>query len=139
MGEDEARELELFITNDADLYRQRHEPIIANLSKKKYKGVYNHDKAITLMMYLVDDGAKKYFNQFGSSGFLDGGSWNIMFDKPTRLMVAKELVDSFETEFGYGNYSGYKQKYLVKPVRVSKAKSGRNRAYRRKSPRRSSV
>lgn len=112
MDEIAATELKLFIDNDADLYRQRFIPIIKNLSRKRYNGTYDSQKAIKLFMYLVDDGAKKYSKDFGGH-----------FDKQTRLETARLLRNDFEAEFESGNYYEYKQKYRValekKPVKVS--------------------
>ena len=102
------RELYLFITSDSDLYRQQYEPILKNLSQKKYRGIYEHEKAVTLMMYLTESGAKKYVKEFGSSS----SSWHEMFTKENRTHVAQVLVSDFEGEFALGNYSGYKQKYI---------------------------
>ena len=58
MDETASRELELFITSDADLYRQQYTPIIQNLMRKRAKGVFDPAKAVTLFMYLVDAGAR---------------------------------------------------------------------------------
>ena len=56
----EKRELELFIMNDQDLYRQMFMPIIMNIVRKMKRGVYDHKLAPRLWQYLVDQGAKKY-------------------------------------------------------------------------------
>lgn len=90
-----ARELELYIENDGQLYRQQHEPIIKNLTRKAERGVYDSRKAVKLFMYLVDNGAKKYVKEFGDPSF----PWHKMFDKATRLAVAESLRDTFEGEY----------------------------------------
>ena len=41
----EKRELELFIMNDQDLYRQMFMPIIMNIVRKMKRGVYDHKLA----------------------------------------------------------------------------------------------
>ncbi len=99
-NKDDARELELFITSDANLYRQMHLPIIKNLITKKARGVYDTEKAKKGFMYLADEGAKRYAKEFGSRDVV----WHEMFNINTRRMVAAELTESFETEAGYGNY-----------------------------------
>ena len=48
---EEKRELELFIMNDQDLYRQMFMPIIMNLARKMKRGVYNHQMAPKLWQY----------------------------------------------------------------------------------------
>lgn len=103
------RELYLFITSDSELYRQQYEPILKNLSQKKYRGIYDHEKAVKLMMYLTESGAKKYYKEFGSGS---PSGWHEMFTKENRTHVAQVLVSDFEGEFALGNYSGYKQKYV---------------------------
>jgi len=94
-----AHELDLFIVNDADLYRQQHIPIIKNLITKMARGTYDSEKAVKMFMYLVESGAKKYKKEFG-----DGLKWHEMFNVATRREVAKSLRDSFETEAELGNY-----------------------------------
>lgn len=98
--EDAARELELFIENDAILYRQQFIPIVKNLMKKRMRGVYDRERAVKLFMYLVDAGARKYVQEFGTTG----QRVDTMFNRNTRLEVARSLRDSFETEASLGNY-----------------------------------
>jgi hypothetical protein len=95
-----ARELSLFIENDANLYRQREVPITKNLALKKAKGIYDRDKAVKLWMYLVEDGARKYTREYAGPG----AKWNEIFPKATRQEVAKDFNKSFETEYDLGNY-----------------------------------
>jgi hypothetical protein len=86
---DAINELDTFIMNDEDLYRQRFMPIISNLKRKIKRGIYDHEKAQKLWMYLVDDAAKKYVSQFGSTD----QDVKDMFPKETRIQVAKNLAD----------------------------------------------
>ena len=77
----EKRELELFIMNDQDLYRQMFLPIIMNLARKMKRGVYNHQMAPKLWQYLVDQGAKKYVMQHGGTvrnTFPKQQEWNLL-------------------------------------------------------------
>lgn len=111
-NEGDARELELFIENDADLYRQQTVPIMKNLLIKMAKGVYSHSKAVQLWMYLMENGAKKYVKEFGSAG----DKWHDMFNVPTRKMAAESFADSFETEVEYGNYDNLAQQALPKKL-----------------------
>jgi len=92
-----ARELYLYIDNDADLYRQQHTPIIKNYVRRKKKGTYDHTLAIKGMFNLATNGAKKYAQDFG-------GQWNEQFDVPTRMRTAELLTEEFETEYESGNY-----------------------------------
>ena len=63
----EKRELEMYIMNDQDLYRQMFMPIIMNIVRKMKRGVYDHKLAPRLWQYLVDQGAKNYVKEFGGS------------------------------------------------------------------------
>jgi len=99
----DARELQVFIENEADLYRQQFLPILKNLMTKHAQGKYDRQKAVKLFMYLVDNGARKYTQQHGSPG----QKWNDMFPKRVRLETAAALRDDFEDEAKTGNYDEY--------------------------------
>ncbi len=92
-----ARELQLYIENDSQLYHQQFVPIVRNLMKRRASGTYNHEKAAKLFLYLADAGAKKYYQEFGTPGVR-------IFNLATRWEVAKALRDSFESEAELGNY-----------------------------------
>lgn len=92
----EARELFLYIVNDSDLYHNQILPKIANLKRKYQKGIYDSEKAVDLWMYLVDNAAKQY--QRESVNFLDPEDPKPVFNKATRLDVARELRDRYEEE-----------------------------------------
>jgi hypothetical protein len=95
-----AKELELFVENDADLYRQQYTPINKNLITKMARGVYNHDKAVKLFGYLMESGAKKYAKQYSSSV----SDWHQIFSPATRKSVAELFARHFEAEAKLGNY-----------------------------------
>ena len=95
-----ARELELYLTNDGNLYRSQYLPILKNLILKVRKGIFRKHMAARLFMYLVDSAAKKYEREFGTPG-----TWNVMFPRRTRLRVARSLVSSFLVEARHGNYN----------------------------------
>jgi hypothetical protein len=97
---DAARELKIFTENDADLYRQRTTPIVRNLRTKQAQGVYDHDKAVALFMYLAEAGARKYAKEYSTGE----SEWSKMFPKDVRLAVSREWRDEFETESALGNY-----------------------------------
>jgi hypothetical protein len=100
---DEARELQLYIDNDGQLYRSQTTPIHKNLMTKRAQGRYDTHKAVKLFMYLVDAGAKKYAKEHGSPGV----KWNDMFPKADRLQTAKAMVSDFEDEAESGSYDDY--------------------------------
>lgn len=93
-GDTEVRELTLYITNDAQLYRQRIEPIIKNLKKKLAKGIYDKSKSIPMWKSLADQGAKKYDKEHSSPGAKT-------FSVADRKAVAQELADFYDDEVTY--------------------------------------
>ena len=109
VDEESVKELVLFITNDADLYRQQLQPIQKNLITKMARGVYDGNKAVKLFMYLMDNGAKKYAQEFD-----DISRWNVIFPKSVRIEAAKQFVEDFETEAQLGNYDNYLPKKYQK-------------------------
>ena len=81
--QDLADELELLATNDGDLYRRQYMPIIKNLMRKRAKGVYDHNLAIKLWRYLIDNVAKQEA----------GPMARIKFPGLVRNMAAKSIAD----------------------------------------------
>ena len=88
------RELVLYITNDSQLYRQRTQPIIKNLSNKVGKATYDGVKAIKAFMNLVNDGIKKYEKENATKG------WAKSIDKKTKESIAQELLDYYTEQIG---------------------------------------
>ena len=85
------RELELFIVNDANIYRQRIQPIIKNMQRKSKAGKYDAELAVKGFMYAVNDGIKAYNKEFGSGA--------MKLDKSSKMTVAKAVRDRFADEF----------------------------------------
>ena len=100
MDTDAVNELDSFIMNDEDLYRRRFMPIITNIKRKIKKNTYDHEKAQKLWMYLVDDAAKEYVKEYGSSE----SDVKDMFPKETRLQVASILADREKENIEKGEY-----------------------------------
>ena len=101
---DAVNELDLFIMNDEDLYRQQFMPKILNLRKKMKKGIYDDEKAIKLWMYLVDNAARKFVQQDPESGM----DVKDMFPKETRLKVAQVIADREKENIEQGEYDAVK-------------------------------
>tara|TARA_Y100001970_G_C14248737_1_gene870196 strand:+ start:3078 stop:3434 length:357 start_codon:yes stop_codon:yes gene_type:complete len=100
MDSDAVNELDSFIMNDEDLYRRRFMPIITNIKRKMKRNVYDHEKVIKLWMYLVDDAARKYVQEFGTQG----QDVSDMFPKETRLKVAQVIADREKENIEQGEY-----------------------------------
>ena len=100
MDTDAVNELDSFIMNDEDLYRRRFMPIISNIKRKLKKNVYDHEKAQKLWMYLIDDAAKQYVKEFGSTQ----DDVSNMFPKETRQQVARNISDRELENIKQGEY-----------------------------------
>jgi hypothetical protein len=84
------RELQLYMENSSQLYRQQGEPILKNLTKKAEKGTYDEMGAAKLYKHFADTGAKAYDKEFsGSSG---------TFSVADRNAVAKNFASEFTAE-----------------------------------------
>ena len=101
---DAVNELDSYINNNEDLYRRRFMPIISNIKRKVAKNVYDHEKAQTLWMYLVDDAAKEYVKEFGSTQ----DDIATMFPKETRQQVARVISDRELENIKQGEYDAPK-------------------------------
>ena len=97
---DAVNELDTYIMNNEELYRRRFMPIISNIKRKLAKNVYDHEKAQTLWMYLVDDAAKEYVKEFGSQQ----DDVKDMFPKETRQQVAQVISDRELENIKQGEY-----------------------------------
>jgi hypothetical protein len=93
-------ELDSYIMNHEELYRRRFMPIISNIKRKIAKGVYDHEKAQTLWMYLINDAAKEYVNEFGSQD----EDVKDLFPKETRQQVAQVISDRELENIKSGEY-----------------------------------
>ena len=101
---DAVNELDTFIMNNEELYRRRFMPIISNIKRKLAKNVYDHEKAQKLWMYLVDDAAKEYVKEYGSTQ----DDVSNMFPKETRMQVARVISDRELENIKQGEYDAPK-------------------------------
>ena len=104
LDSDAVNELDLYIMNNEDLYRRRFMPIITNIKRKIKRGVYDHEKVIKLWMYLVDDAARQYVQEFGTPD----QDVKDMFPKETRLQVAQVIADREKENIEKGEYDAPK-------------------------------
>jgi hypothetical protein len=98
-----ADELEMYINNDYGLYKQKVGVFAKNAITKVARGQYNSKLAEKLFLHLVDRAAQQYTKAYDAKSTRGGTSFGI-FDKPTRMAVAKELVNDFEDEAKSGAY-----------------------------------
>jgi hypothetical protein len=101
----ETRELELYIDNDYQLYKQMFIPQLKNLTRKMKKGIYDRKLAAKLFMYLLDAGAKKYVKEFGSPGDKPA----TMFPKKDREKLAMRYAMQFEIDYKNQEYDFMKE------------------------------
>lgn len=94
MDTDAITELDLYITNDGNLYRSMTQSIEKNMRRKHEKGTYSQELAVKGWMHLVDAGARQYIREFcgGVSKISD------VFPIAERRELAKQFEERFRTE-----------------------------------------
>jgi len=95
----EARELELYITNDGRLYKQMMLPIYKNLATKMAAGSFNLDLGIRAFKYVVDEGAKRYTLEHGSMT----DKWSVLFPPESRARSPRRSQTSSSLSGVTGN------------------------------------
>jgi len=125
----EARELKTTMDSTEEGYKQQYIPILKNLSRKMKKGVYDKEKAVKLMMYYVDNGAKKYAKDFGGGGATGpsvGG-----FDKKTREEAARAYVEDFEDDWDNKNWDFMESIKELGEIKMNESITFNGNRYRR--------
>lgn len=89
-----ARELFLYATNDGDTYRERVQPVIANLAEHLASRRYDADRARGSWYRVADYAARRYGREFGQ-GERDGLR---MFPPATRRAIVNWLADYYGDE-----------------------------------------
>jgi hypothetical protein len=84
----EATELRLYIVNDAHLWERRRPEFWRSLDRHVLRGDFDSDKAVTLLMYLVGEGARQYCKEFG-------GTVRSVFPKGVREECARVLLEHY--------------------------------------------
>ena len=85
-----ASEIASQASNDSELYRRQIQPIIKNLGRKKFKGVYNKDLAVKLFRYAVDNKVKEIAQRKNMSSRMVPGA--------VRNDAASQMLSSFSSE-----------------------------------------
>ena len=85
-----ARELYLGASNDSNLYRQRIQPCILNMAKKKVAGTYNKRLAVKQFMYPIEAYAIKYKKDYCTSDF--------KISNKTKILAASLLLREYSEE-----------------------------------------
>ena len=83
----ESRELFLVATNDGNLYRQMIQPILANLTKKASKGIYDSNKAVDAYYRVATEASNRYFKDYGYK-----------FSVQDRFTAAVEIEEYYKEE-----------------------------------------
>ena len=84
----EATELRLYIVNDFYLWETRRPQFWKNLDRHLLRGNFDREKAVTLLMYLAQEGAQSYCREFG-------GVVRSVFPKPVREECARVLLEHY--------------------------------------------
>jgi hypothetical protein len=85
-----AKELALFATNDANIYRQYIDSVVRNLAHKRVRGIFDRDQALKLLTYGAKYVQQRYWKEV--SGSDDPPPMN----KATKLAFAEELYGEIE-------------------------------------------
>lgn len=88
-AEHELTELSLYIENESSLYPLKLQ-ILKGLKKKMDKNLYDAAQAKRLWKFWVDQGARKYVQEFATKG-----EENMIFNEETK----RKLVDQLETKY----------------------------------------
>jgi len=89
-----AEELAMLAQNDPALYDRQYFPIIINLMRKRAKGTYDHNLAIKLWRYLIDNVAKQ------DAGHMARHKWSGV----VRNLAAKQIADEEISNMEDGEY-----------------------------------
>ena len=87
-------ELELYITNDYDIYKEFLEPAYKACEKSSDKGTFNYSLALRLFKSIVNYGSNKYKRELDKS---------IKATMKAQTQVALNLLNDWEREYKLGN------------------------------------
>lgn len=120
--EADADDIILIGENEQDLYNSRFIPIYKNLTLKKNRGVYDPTLAPKLFRYLVDEGAKLWYER--TVQWADDGKSRVV--KPSvavRDEAAKEMARVFEEEYANKSFD-FMEDPKARSFRPKKVKEG---------------
>lgn len=83
-----AEQLELYIVNTREIYEKHYVPVAKNLARKRYGGIYNVEKAIKAMGYIVGAGLKGYQKEVPDAPR--------QVCKATKELTARELLEGMQ-------------------------------------------
>ena len=86
-------ELELYIVNDGDLYREHRRPLEQRLILAKLAGTYDRLRALKGYDALVREGVRRYAREFPGSSF----------SPSEKKDAASSMLGTFEVEYKLGN------------------------------------
>lgn len=91
-------EIEMFIDNNGNLYRQQFLPIIKNIQRKIKSGKYDHALAPKLWGYLIENGMKLYAKENRDP------RWMNLLSTKDRKVLAQKYADVYYDEIMNGNF-----------------------------------
>jgi len=95
-----AREIQIFLDNDRELYLKMKLPILKALQKKYSKGIYNIDSAAKIWQKYIEAGMVKYNKTFGNKY----SKWFDLLSVSDRKLLALEYAKETLMEFNEGNF-----------------------------------
>ena len=91
-------EIEMYIDNNGNLYRQQFLPIIKNIQRKIKAGRYDHALAPKLWGYLIENGMKMYAKENRDPRWMD------LLSTKDRKVLAQKYADVYYDEIMNGNF-----------------------------------
>lgn len=91
-------EIEMYIDNNGNLYRQQFLPIIKNIQRKIKSGKYDHAFAPKLWGYLIENGMKLYAKENRDPRWMD------LLSTKDRKVLAQKYADVYYDEIMRGNF-----------------------------------
>lgn len=92
-------DIDLFISNNAQLTRQQTDPIRKNLIKKLKTGKYDHRQAVKVWLNLIDNATKLFMKENNIKQNIKD-----FFPKQDRTLFAKQMGDEFILEVAVGQW-----------------------------------
>lgn len=94
----------LYIENSSDLYRGMITPVCNSLARKKYKGVYDDEKAKKAWYNVVNYGLQRYYKEIYKRGqwcIPECPAWHYLLTTSERRQVTDELAAFYADDIDF--------------------------------------
>lgn len=124
--EEVSEQIYLTVISDANIYRQRLQPIFLNLARKKMRGIYQKELAVKLFTYAVMDGVEVFRKSVSD--------WRdyipVRISGKIKMYTGAKLLEYYEEEIGetverIKEVAKAKKELTVSQRKISKSLQGR--------------